>query len=220
MDTNKINSNELVFTPGEEVELYFFDEQVEYRFPISARKFKDYEGHLILSIPHSRIKSFYKGEDFVQCRYVHDNIVYEFHGEIMRIIKDDMPSVIIKVSQKFKEFNQRKKNRISVDIPSEFQIIAGVPGIDGNSRGFAMIKDASLDGLSFLTSDIIPTGAIIELNLYRNDIILNVEVKKVQLINEKNFYGGRVVNLEEPTKSKYAHLLEKTLTMDKIDIIY
>lgn len=218
---NKFNSKDLKFVPGEQIELYFFDEKVEYRFEISKRSFEEYSGFLIVRLPYSKLNDFYKGEDYMQCRYVHKNVVYEFTGEIIRIIKDSDPCIIIKPSNEFKEFNQRKQTRIAVEIVAEYNIESGIPGLNnGITRGFIVIKDASSDGISFQTTDTIPINAIIGLDLYRDGISMKVQVKKVQIVNEKNFYGGLIIDMDDVNKSKFNKLLEKKLNEDKFHPIY
>ena len=221
MDRYNINASDFQFEPGAQIELYFFDEKFEYRFEISERTNNGYNDCVIVNLPHNRINDFYKGEDFIQCRCVHKIVVYEFTGEILKIIRDDNPCVIIKPAQKIKEFNHRKKSRISVEIVAEYNIESGVPGLDnGLCRGFVMIKDASMDGISFQTTDTIPINAVIKMNLFKEGIILKVQVMKVQMVNEKSFYGSRIVDIDEDTKLKYQKMLEKLLNADKMETIY
>ena len=83
-----------------------------------------------------------------------------------------------------------------------------------------MIKDASMDGISFQTTDTIPINAVIKMNLFKEGIILKVQVMKVQMVNEKSFYGSRIVDIDEDTKLKYQKMLEKLLNADKMETIY
>lgn len=218
--SSKKKNSSINFINGEYVELYFPNEQIEYRLEICTQNIEGFESCLFLKIPFELLDSFYKGEDFIECRYVQANIVYEFVGEILKIVKGDKPCVVIKNPNKLKKFNQRQRNRLSTQIICEYF----VEGIDVGSavdrnQGFVTIKDVSLDGISFLTTDSIPINARLKMNFFKHNIFLIVEVKKSQIVNQKNFYGSKIVDFIGDSDILYKNLIEKLIKENKNDYL-
>ena len=213
-NNNEVNSSELVFEPGNELEIYFPEEKTEYRLSVASEIFKGFENDLVVTLPKSYSYTFYKGEDFIQCKYVSNNIVYKFGGEILKIIHDDICYVIIKKPKNIQRGSHRTKDRISTQILCEYFVHKIIPGeYISRTQGFATIKDASAGGVSFLTTDILPSNTILKMNLSRKNISIFVEVITSQKVNDKIFYGGKIVDFENGDDEKYYQYL-KTLASD------
>lgn len=207
---NEINSNQIDFKEGNELEIYFPEEKTEYRLSVSSKVFKGFENDLVVILPNIYNKTFYKGEDFIQCKYVADNIVYKFGGEILKLVHGDTCYVIIKKPKNILKTSQRSKDRVSTKILCEYFAHKIIPGETlSRTRGFATIKDASIGGVSFVTTDILPSNTVLKMNLSKEDISIFVEVITCQKVNDKNFYGGKIVDYAEGDKEKFQNLLDK-----------
>ena len=218
MNNNSIDSNSIEFAPGEQVEIYFPEEKIEYRLYCSDKKYKGYEDCLIVKLPNEFKSTFYKGEDFIQCRYVDNNIVYEFGGEILRIVHGQESYVIIKKPANLKKGNSRSKERIFTQILCEYFIINMAPGADySNKQGFATIKDASTGGVSFLTTDSMAIDTVIKMDFLKTDISIIVEIKKHQIVNDKNFYGAKIIDFIVDDGVKYRNYIQSLANRDSYD---
>lgn len=217
-NNNQINSDEINFKEGNQLEIYFPEEKTEYRLSVSSKTFNGFENDLVVVVPDIYSKTFYKGEDFIQCKYVADNIVYKFGGEILKIIHGETCFVIIRKPKSILKATQRSKDRVSVKILCEYFVHKIVPGEDiSRMRGFATIKDASPGGVSFITTDILPSNTILKMDLSKENISIFVEVITSQRINDKNFYGGKIVNYPGYNKDSFLKLLNKLSSNQELE---
>lgn len=206
---NDISSNEIKFIPGEQLEIYFPEEKTEYRFTVSSREFVGFENHLVVDLPSEFRSTFYKGEDFIQCKYVCDNIVYQFGGEIIKIVYENNSYIIIKKPTNLQKASHRTKQRVITQILCEYFVQKVIPGeYISRMQGFATIKDASIGGLSFLTTDTLPNNTVLKMSLNRTNINVYVEVINFQKVNDKNFYGAKIVGFDGDSEHSYRQLLE------------
>ena len=215
MDYNSnVNSNEVVFKEGNHLEIYFPEEKTEYRLTVSSRTFSGFEDCLIVELPQQFASTFYKGEDFIQCKYVFNNVVYQFGGEIVRLINDNGYFVIIKKPNTLHKEFYRAKSRIVVKLLTEYFVERIAPGeFASRMQGFATIKDASIGGISFLSSDILPNNTIVKMNLLQTNISLVVEIMNYQKVNDKNVYGGKIIRFLNNSEPQYRRLLETAANM-------
>lgn len=212
MSNADINANNISFNDGDQIEIYFPEEKAEYRFVVSSKVFPGYEDMLVVNLPNTLTNTFYKGEDFIQCKCVSENVVYTFGGEIMKIVHGKESYVIIKKPQNFQKETHRSKTRVSIQILCEYFVQKVVPGETiSRMQGFASIKDASIGGVSFLTTDYIPPSTILRMNLNNYNITFDVEVMSMQRVNDKNFYGGKIVNFLGDSKEIFSRYLQSML---------
>lgn len=186
-------TNSIEINSGEFIEICFPEEQVEYKFTVSTRQFKMFNDCIVLDIPYQLKDSFYKGEDFIQCRCIKNNTVYEFCADIVRLVLDDKPCVIIRKSSDLIRSNTLAEKRVATNILCEYSLMQLAPGSQfSRNNGFAIIKDANGKGISFLTIDTLPIGAIVKMNFVKATISIEVEIKRCQLIDDKYSYGAKI----------------------------
>lgn len=208
-NNNEVNSSEITFKPGNELEIYFPEEKTEYRLSVASQVFEGFENDLVVTLPKSYSYTFYKGEDFIQCKYVSNNIVYKFGGEILKIVHGDNCYVIIRKPKNIQKGSHRTKDRISTQILCEYFVHKIIPGeYISRTQGFATIKDASIGGVSFLTTDILPSNTVLKMILSRENISIFVEVITSQKVNDKIFYGGKIVGFEDGDDDRYCKYLD------------
>lgn len=204
-----VESSQINFIAGDQIEVYFPEEKIEYRFSVSSKVFEGYEDCLVVNLPNEYVDTFYKGEDYIQCRYVSDNIVYKFGGEILKLVYENVASIIIKKPTNLHRGSYRTKNRVSTQILCEYFVQRVVPGeYLSRMQGFATIKDASVGGVSFLTTDTLPNNTVLKMIFNQPAINILVEVTNAQKVNEKNFYGGKLVGYEGDSEAKFKKYLE------------
>lgn len=208
-NNNEVSSSEITFEAGNQLEIYFPEEKTEYRLSVASQTFKGFENDLVVTLPKSYSHTFYKGEDFIQCKYVSNNIVYKFGGEILKIIHGDTCYVIIRKPKNIQKGSHRTRDRVSTQILCEYFVHKILPGEHiSRTQGFATIKDASIGGVSFLTTDVLPSSTVLKMTLSRKNISIFVEVITSQKVNDKTFYGGKIVGFEDGDEEKYCKYLE------------
>ena len=196
---DNIYSHDINFEPGKYVEIYFEEEKIRYRLTISDRKFECYPDTIVVNLPLELKNTFYKGEDFLQCKYVDNNIVYDFWGEIIRIVVDNNPCIIIKRPIHIQKENSRSKARLSVNTLAEYTITnKSVGAIDIRNFGFCTIKDVNIDGVSLLTTEIIPVNSILKIDVLKANLSFVIEIKQNQIENNKYLYGGKILEFISP----------------------
>lgn len=217
MYNNKdVSSNEIQFISGNQIEIYFPEEKIEYRFTVSSKEFPGFEDHIVVDLPQEFKNTFYKGEDFIQCKYVSDNIVYQFGGEIIKIVYENKSYIIIKKPANLQKGSHRTKQRVITQILCEYFVQKVVPGeFISRMQGFATIKDASVGGLSLLTTDTFPNSTVLKLVLNKTDIVVYVEIMNFQKVNDKNFYGGKIVGFDNGGEKRYKDLLESIINREE-----
>lgn len=214
-NTLDVNSNEIEFIPGNQLEIYFPEEKTEYRFTVSDKTFPNCEEHIVINLPDEFRDTFYKGEDYVQCKYVINNIVYQFGGEIIKIIYGNKSYIILKKPLSLKKGSYRAKQRVITNILCEYFVEKVIPGkYLSRTQGFASIKDASSGGVSFLTTDEFPHYTVLRMVLNRTNIVLFVEIMNFQRVNDKNFYGGKIVGFGENSEARYKKMLDSIVNKD------
>lgn len=212
-----IDSKEIQFLPGNQIEIYFPEEKTQYRFTVSSRKFPDCDEHIVVNLPQEFVSTFYKGEDYIQCKYVINNIVYQFGGEIIKIIYEHKAYIIIKKPVVLRRETHRAKQRVLTQILCEYFVERVIPGeVLTRMQGFAVVKDANTGGISFLTTDEIPHNTVLKMVLNRSNIVLVVEIMNFQRVNDKNFYGSKILRFENNSESNYKKMLESIV--DKEDL--
>lgn len=72
-----------------------------------------------------------------------------------------------------------------------------------------------MGGVSFLTTDTIPIGTIIDMEILRANIFIRVEIKSHQIVNEKNFYGGRIIEYLNDGEEGYRNYIAKQKVIDE-----
>ena len=212
MINNDIHANDISFSPGDQIEIYFPEEKAEYRFVVSSMVFEGYKDMLVVDLPNTLSNTFYKGEDFIQCKCVSQNVVYTFGGEIIKIVHGKNSYVIIKKPQNFQKETHRSKARVSTQLLCEYFVQKVDPGeYISRMQGFASIKDASIGGVSFLTTDSIPSNTILRMHLNNLNIVFDVEVMSMQRVNDKNFYGGKIINFLGDSEELFSRYLQSML---------
>lgn len=221
MDVNNnldINSNEIKFFPGNQIEIYFPEERIQYRFTVSSKKFPNYDEYVVVDLPDEFKHTFYKGEDYIQCKYVINNIVYQFGGEIVKIIYETNSYIIIKKPVVLRRETHRAKQRVMTQILCEYFVEKVIPGQTlTRLQGFAVIKDANTGGISFLTTDEIPTNTVLKMKLNKTNIILVVEIMNFQRVNNKNFYGSKIIRFENNSEHNYRKMLDSIVNKEDLE---
>lgn len=219
MDNNNldIDSKEIQFLPGNQIEIYFPEEKTQYRLTVSSKKFPNCEEHIVVNLPQEFKNTFYKGEDYIQCKYVINNIVYQFGGEIVKIIYENKSYIIIKKPVVLRKESHRAKQRVMTQILCEYFVEKVIPGQTlTRMQGFAVVKDANTGGISFLTTDEIPNNTVLKMMLNKTNIVLVVEIMNFQRVNNKNFYGSKIIRFENNSEIAYKKMLESIV--DKEDL--
>lgn len=214
MDDNLYNGVDIGFSKGDYIDLLFEKEAVDYKLKIDDLKLDKYT--IILKLDELLKDSFYKGEDLARCRYVKNNIVYEFGAEIIKLDLTKL-LVYIKISEHLKKRTQRNKNRLNASIVCEY-IIESIPinSTTTKRRGLGLIKDLSISGVSFNTSNKIPKNTEIFLffigrndALEENNIVIKCDVKREQIVNGKYLYGLSIMDFPNDSFDNYKKLLDK-----------
>lgn len=214
-----IDSKEIKFISGNQIEIYFPEEKTQYRFTVSSKKFPNCDDYIVVNLPDEFKNTFYKGEDYIQCKYVINNIVYQFGAEIVKIIYENKAYIILKKPGVLRKESHRAKQRVLTQILCEYFVEKVIPGHTlTRMQGFAVIKDANTGGISFLTTDEIPNNTVLKMVLNKTNIVLVVEIMNFQRVNNKNFYGSKILRFENNSEANYRKMLDSIVNKDDLEV--